>query len=74
MADYTSLLAEFLLHALVIVSLLLGEYGLVIGLSGGQYVEQDASQFVSCCGDGLGGAKFRTHAAKILPQPRLAAE
>ena len=73
-AELFSLLAEFLLHALVILSLLLGEYGLVIGLSSGQHVEDDAGQLVRCCGDRLGGAKFRPHAAKILPQPGLAAQ
>jgi amino acid transporter len=37
-----SLLAESLLHALVILDLLLGEDGLVIGLSGGKHVEAAA--------------------------------
>jgi hypothetical protein len=60
-----SLLAESLLHALVILDLLLGEDGFVIGLSGGKHVEDDAGQLVRRSGDGLGGAQFRAHSAEI---------
>jgi hypothetical protein len=51
-----SLLAESLLHALDVLGLLLGEDSLVIGLSGGKHVEDDAGQLVRRSGDGLGCA------------------
>src|ERR1035438_2548604 len=66
---FSSLLLESLLHSLVVQGFLLGEDGLIIGLSGGEHVEQDAGQFVGGGSDGFGCAELGPHAAEILPQP-----
>lgn len=57
------LLAEPLLPARAVLCLLLGEDGLVIGLSGGQHVEEDAGQFVGRRGDGLWACSFDRYLA-----------
>src|ERR1035441_4595022 len=68
------LLLESSLHALVVLDLLLREDGFVVGLAGGDQVEEDTSQLVGGCGNGLGRTELGSHPAVVLSQPGLAAK
>src|ERR1035441_8703085 len=58
------LLLESSLHALVVLDLLLREDGFVVGLAGGDQVEEDTSQLVGGCGDRLGRSELGSHPPK----------
>ena len=73
-AVFFCLLHELLLEPVLVLYFLLCEDCFIIGMPVGKHVEDDASQFVSCGGDGLGRSQFGAHAAIVLAQPRLAAE
>src|ERR1035437_9545407 len=65
------LLLESSLHALVVLDLLLREDGFVVGLAGGDEVEEGAGALVGGGGDGLGRTELGAHPTVVLSQPGL---
>src|SRR5258707_8492923 len=66
------LFLEFALDAPLVEEFLCGEDGFIVGLPGGEQMEDDAGQLVGCGGNGFGRSQLGTHAAKIVAQPGLA--
>src|SRR5271157_2324486 len=71
--ELSSLAAQAVFHERAVALLFLRKDALVVGFSCAQQMKQNASQFVSGGGNGLGGSQTGAHPAIVRTQIRLAA-
>lgn len=71
-AESTGLFAEPCLETLVVLQIVLCADALIIGLSGGEQVVDDAGEFVGDGGNGLRSSQLGAHASIVLAERRVA--